>query len=221
MSIITEYFQQSELAFAAYANLFPGISDDAYIINLKKAGMSNAQAEAFAAKWQVADSYPNPITGVSATVFREIGTNNTHLAIRGTTVSDLRDMFANVELAIGIPSYLNLQFALLLPEVVEWVDDGTLTNGFSVAGHSLGGYVATAIKTCFTESSDVYTFNGPGVGGLAGNVFDLAGDAFKAAFDLPDIALVDGIKNIRGSAGLSVIGTPQRYAFIFNDPDFL
>ena len=40
MSTISEYSQQAELAFAAYADLFSGMSDKAYNENLVKAGMS-------------------------------------------------------------------------------------------------------------------------------------------------------------------------------------
>lgn len=64
MSIITEYFQQTELAFAAYAQLSYGISEKDYITNLKNAGMSENQAMEFAANWSVVDQFSG-ISGVS------------------------------------------------------------------------------------------------------------------------------------------------------------
>ena len=63
MSQISDYLLQAELALAAYADLFSGTPNTA---NLQKAGMSLAQANAFALKWSVVDQF-NSITGVSAT----------------------------------------------------------------------------------------------------------------------------------------------------------
>lgn len=57
MSTIADYYTQAELALAAYADLAPGISDKNYTDALVNAGMSAAQAEDFAANWQVIDQY--------------------------------------------------------------------------------------------------------------------------------------------------------------------
>jgi len=57
MSTITEYYNQAELALAAYSNLVPGMTKDAYITALKDDGngMSTVQAADFASKWHVVD----------------------------------------------------------------------------------------------------------------------------------------------------------------------
>lgn len=70
MNSITEYFNQSELAFAAYANLIPGV-DPVPALQDTSVGMSPTQARDFASKWNVVTRYTDPITGVSATVFHE------------------------------------------------------------------------------------------------------------------------------------------------------
>ena len=58
MSTITEYYEQSELALAAYSTLYSGISGNAYTNALRDndKAMSAAQAVAFAAKWNVVDN---------------------------------------------------------------------------------------------------------------------------------------------------------------------
>ncbi len=198
MRIINEYFQQSELAFAAYGLLFAGISDDKYIDNLREAGMSEEQATSFAATYSVVTQYTDA-SGVSATVFKD-SQGKRYLATRGT--ESLGDFNADYILAMGFPSYLNPQFIQLRTKVDQWLVNGTLSAGFTAAGHSLGGYLAVAIGTWFSaESGEVYTFNAPGLGGAPGNILD----AFRVAFGLSDTALVDGILNIRGTAGISLI----------------
>jgi len=93
MSTIADYFKQAELAFAAYANLFSGISGDDFKIALEDGGkgMSPAQAQRFSENWLVVDQYTDPASGFSATVFQR-GTQK-YLAIRGT--NSLIDFFVD------------------------------------------------------------------------------------------------------------------------------
>jgi hypothetical protein len=87
MSTIREYYNQAEFALAAYAELYQGIEEQDYINALQNdgKGMSLSQATAFAAKWEVVDSFSDD-TGVSAAVFkrRNDASGQTYLAIRGT-----------------------------------------------------------------------------------------------------------------------------------------
>ena len=53
MSAITEFSQQADLAFAAYATVTSGMKSDDYIQALENVGMSKSQAKAFAAEWKV------------------------------------------------------------------------------------------------------------------------------------------------------------------------
>ncbi|MDP3481581.1 MAG: hypothetical protein Q8R88_17595, partial [Desulfoprunum sp.] len=201
MSIITEYYTQAELALAAYSTLTTGMLKDDYINALKDngKGMSENQASEFAANWSVVDQFSG-ISGVSATVFKEKETGKTFLAIRGT--NNLGDITADYIIEAGFPSSLNPQFIQLQNQVSQWLAAGKLSSGFTIAGHSIGGYLAAAIGTAFSaESAAVYTFNAPGLGSGYGNIFD----AFRAAFGLSDTALIDGIINVRGTAGISLI----------------
>ena len=199
MAEANELYKQSSLSFASYANLFPGISGDLYINALKGSGMVDSQAADFAAHWIVIDQYRDA-SGVSATVFEEVGTGKRYLSVRGT--ESVGDINADYILALGFPSYLNPQFIRLHAQVETWLNDGTLSNGFAVTGHSLGGYLAAAISTSFrSQAGETYMYNAPGVGGLAGNVLD----AFRAAFGFDGTALVSGITNVRGTAGFSAI----------------
>jgi hypothetical protein len=193
MSDVQELYKEASLSFAAYANLFPGASGLPLIDALKEAKMSASQAADFAAKWVVIDQYIDS-SGAAATVFEEIGTHKRYLAIRGT--EGLGDYNADYILALGFPSYLSPQFIRLQGVVQDWLDNGTLTSGFSVTGHSLGGYLAVAVGTWFrSQAGETYTYNAPGIGGGVGNAID----AFRDVFGLSDSALVTGITNLRGT----------------------
>lgn len=74
MNSTVTYFEQAELALAAYSNLTSGMTDAAYKLALidDGKGMTSAQASAFAAKWNVVDQYTDPNTGASATVFQAV-----------------------------------------------------------------------------------------------------------------------------------------------------
>ena len=201
MDKISTLYAQSLLSFASYADLQKGMTlsevSDALI---KQAKMSETQAADFAAHWSVVDTYAD-VSGVAATVFQENATGERYLAIRGTTPT-AGDLSADGILAAGLPSYLNPQFVGLQAQVETWLGDGTLPAGSTVTGHSLGGYLAAAVGTWNSgQLGEVYTYNAPGLGGFTGNVFDY----FRDTFGLSDGALVSGITNVRGTAGLSVI----------------
>ena len=198
MATTQELYIQSLLAQAAYANLAIGsISNTSSLI--ANANMTDAQATDFASKWKVVNQYTD-LSGVGATVFQEISTGKKYLAIRGT--EGLADLGADYILALGYPSYLNPQFVALRGVIQTWINNGTLGSGFSITGHSLGGYLATAIGTWFgTQTGGVYTYNAPGVGGISGNTLD----AFRTAFGLGNTPLVNNLNNIRGTAGISLI----------------
>ncbi|ABK99977.1 alpha/beta hydrolase family protein [Pelobacter propionicus] len=197
MSQLSELSKQSDLAFATYA-VFDGTNTNRDA--LKKAGMTETQATIFLSKYKIIAQCPEDITGSSATVFEEISTGKRYLAVRGT--ESVGDLIVDGILALGFPSYCNPQFTRLCGQVSQWLANGTLSSGFSVTGHSLGGYLAVAIGTWFSgQANGVYTYNAPGLGSLVGNALD----AFRAAFGLSNLTLVNGITNVRGTAGISLI----------------
>ena len=125
MSNINDYFSQSELAMAAYGT-FPNNTMTVFELILGTAGMSTSQATRFVEKWQVADQYNDPISGLSATVFEEISTGIKHLAIRGTEPST-NDIVSATLLATGWPSNFNPQFIALKAHIENvWMIDSAV-----------------------------------------------------------------------------------------------
>lgn len=193
MSSITEYFKQSELALAAYANLIPGVDPVSALLDND---MSSIQATVFAATWSVVTQYTDPITGVSATVFQEIATGKKTLAIRGT--QGPTDYLADYLILNGTPSQLNPQYAALKAQVSAWLDDLTLTQGFTVTGHSLGGYLAAGLVADFgTSISHAYLYNAPGNNSLVSQIMAALG-----IIATPDASK---ISSLRADAGISPI----------------
>ncbi|MHB9119270.1 MAG: hypothetical protein ACYC2R_13510, partial [Burkholderiales bacterium] len=199
MNTITEYYKQAELALAAYSNLVPSMTKDAYITALKDSGkgMSPLQASDFASKWTVIGTpYTDPVTGVSATVFQEIATGQKTLAIRGT--QGATDFLADYLILNGTPSQLNPQYQSLQAKVTQWLGDGTLTPGFTVSGHSLGGYLAAGLVADFPNSiSHAYLYNAPGNNSPVSQIMQTLGIAAT-----PDAAK---ITSLRADAGISPI----------------
>ena len=109
MSIAADYYEQAELALAAYSSLYLGISGGAYTDALEdgEKGMSPLQAATFVSKWTVIDQYtPTELVpvydnfgvivdyveqsnGLSVTLFEEIATGQHHVAARGTEITDI------------------------------------------------------------------------------------------------------------------------------------
>jgi len=197
MTAIQEIYIQSLLAQAAYADLQIGNPNIAALQD--KASMTFSQATDFASKWKVVDQYSDA-SGVGATVFQEIATGTKYLAIRGT--EGFTDINADYILALGIPSFLNPQYLQLSGAINGWLSSGVLPNNFTVTGHSLGGYLAAALGSFYSaNTSHVYTYNAPGLGGITGNAID----ALRTTLGLSDTALVSDITNVRGTAGISLI----------------
>ena len=193
-----ELYKQSVLAMAAYANLQPGIPNEALLREIK---MADLQASRFATDWRVVDRYTDG-TGVSATVFEEVATGRRYLAIRGTEPADVLDLAADYLLSNGFPPQMNLQFASLRERIEAWSANGVLPANFTVTGHSLGGYLADAVALQFgNRVSAVYTYNAPGMDG----VFSPLVDVLRSALGVTGLGTLANLTNLRGTAGASVI----------------
>ncbi|PXW85757.1 hypothetical protein C8R34_11867 [Nitrosomonas sp. Nm84] len=165
MSRINDYLTQAELAQAAYGTFSEGAILPSLLTG-DDVEMSTSQAAAFVENWQVAAQYGNG-TGLSATVFESREDGAKYLAIRGTELS-ANDVVSSTLLALGWPSNFNPQFLALKSQIENvWMQDPAVlqNQNFVVTGHSLGGYLAAAIKSSFPQATQGYLFNAPGVGG--------------------------------------------------------
>ena len=196
---IAKALQQAELALAAYAqNLVPGKAPDVLALQDGEKGMSEKQAQRFAENWMVVDQFDDP-SGVSATIFESNGLY--FLAIRGTQL-EANDLLADGLLALGVSAQLNPQFQALQTQMGIWLNPGGKLHGinFTVTGHSLGGYLAVAIKESYPDKvTEAYIYNAPGTGGLVGNIADLVSGIFSETS--PG---ANGVWNIKASEGLTI-----------------
>ncbi len=199
-------FVQSEFALASYAkNLFSGISESSYQTALEDGGkgMSSTQAATFIDNWRILDQYTDAASGLSATIFQKTTGGPKHLAIRGTQ-PEVGDIIAGGLLAVGVSSKLNPQFIALKAKLEkDWLaNGGPLHNQtFTASGHSLGGYLAEAVKEQYgNQVTEAYLFNTPGSGGLVGAIAGLVSDLFNQ----PSPG-ANGIWNIKASEGASII----------------
>lgn len=166
-----ELFKHAELSLAAYANLVTGadIKDE-----LKIAGFSDIQADAFISKYRIVDQQFNDnATGLSATVFADKVSGETFVAVRGTEANDIRDFATGVfDIMLFGSTQLHPQYNSLKVKVTEWLNDGTLPSTFTVTGHSMGGFLAIGLvddPDFAGNVSHAYLYNAPGLGGFAGS----------------------------------------------------
>lgn len=214
MPNLSAYLFQSDLALASYASLAIGTPS---IDELRRdaIGMSSAQAARFAEYWMVIDQYTDPSSGVSATIFQQRGSGGSptgpkYLAIRGTEPS-ATDLTAGGLLALGLPASLNPQFVALKAQIGQWRNDSTKlgNDSFTVTGHSLGGYLAAAVKAQFgPQVADAYLYNAPGVAGPAGNLFALFGLSGAPTANVWNITASEGASLISGLG--APVGTAVR-----------
>lgn len=205
MSQLTEYFKKAELALAAYGESFiPG--DAPELAKLEAKGFSVTQAETFAATYRVVDQYNDPNTGLSATIFRhatDVDNINSILAIRGTEITDINDLFAGLSIAlIGDTSKLQPQYDSLKIKVGEWLSSGTISPTFTITGHSLGDFLATGLVADFPSNVlHAYLYNAPGLG----SVFGAMTNAILEFLEIAKTVDATKFSNIEAAAGISPI----------------
>ena len=204
MSTTSDYFTQAELSLAAYGTFTIGA------IPLEKltdpsVGMSPTQAANFSERWNVLAQFTDSASGASATIFqaRDVQGNPVgpkHLSIRGTE-PDANDLIASGLLALGLPASLNPQFIALKAQIDNWRNDPTKLGDqtFTVTGHSLGGYLAAAVKEYYgAQVSDAYLYNAPGVAGPIGNILGIFGLAGVPSANVWNVTASEGASLISG-----------------------
>jgi hypothetical protein len=204
MSKFADYFKQAELALAAYAKeLIPGVAPE--LSKLEAADFSTNQAPAFANTYRVVDQFNDNATGLSATIFADIGSGKIFLAVRGTEADDIRDFATGVfDIMLFGSTQLHPQYSSLKAKVAEWLSNGTLSPVFTVTGHSMGGFLAVGLvddPDFAANVSHAYLYNAPGMGGFAGPFINTVLDWMGLA----PIYDQSKISNIIASAGISPI----------------
>ena len=206
MTSIQEYFVQSELSIASYALLTLGQPNTAELIK-DSCGMSISEAQKFAATYTILDQYTDAVTGVSATIFRSNATGEVTVAVRGTEFQ-AGDLLADGLLALGVSSKLNPQYVALKTKMDQWLADPAMLGGqtFTVTGHSLGGYLAEAVKETYPANvTAAYLFNAPGNGGLIGTIGGLVSGLFSQS--TPGAHNVWNIKACEGASFVTGLGS--------------
>lgn len=187
----------AELAFAVYAKLQVG-ENSSETIETADDEMTPALATTIASQYRVIAILDDVASGAYAAVFEDKASGERTLAIRGTT--DLRDIAADTYVLSGTPPSLNPQYRALAVQVVAWQTQGIVGSSTAVTGHSLGGYLATALKSNAAVSlGTATTFNAPGLGSTAGSLSEFFQNVFGLSALSPDVL------DVRGSAGLSLI----------------
>lgn len=144
--------------------------------NSRSSKFVRADADAFAAEWEVVKHKPNTSTGFSGTLFKRKGTNELVLSFRSTEFADdaARDNQATNTLEVAQHGWAFGQIA----DMQEWVNSlaGDIPIGapLTVTGYSLGGHLATAYDLLYSNpagqfhAGQIITFNGAGVGEVIG-----------------------------------------------------
>lgn len=193
METISDYFEKAQFSQAAYASgLIKGMlggvvqgKPSDYANLLIDGGMSQTQAKSFANQYSVIDQYNDPSSSLSVTLFEDKDGNQT-IAVRGTVPTDLLDIFTDVvDIAFLGSSRFQDQYSALSDKVKEWSLSRDLRTGFSISGHSLGGFLAQALAAEFdSDVSAVYTYNAPGFTAAKGTLSSVGTELLDTGFTL-------------------------------------
>ena len=89
---IAAYFQNALCSMAAYANFTAGMSGQRYKEGLTANGFTDSLADTFISTYRVVgNSFTDPVTGLSVTLFESVATGEKILAIRGTNPNEIND----------------------------------------------------------------------------------------------------------------------------------
>ena len=205
MNPVNQYASSSELAWAAYADLQVGALT---LAQLTSAEAPATFAQSLSTRYTVEAIHNDALTGAYAVVFKNIATGSRTLAIRGTEGAS--DVIANTHLLAGIPAWMSLQYQSLVSKITQWQVSGVINSQTTLTGHSLGGYLAAAVKSYYPNSfGATYTYNAPGLGSALGSITEFFQSAFGLAPNLSNVFDLRGTTGLSFIAGLGThMGTP-------------
>jgi Ca2+-binding RTX toxin-like protein len=155
---------------------------------------------------QPTGEYTTTSNGLSVTVFQEVSTGKRYLAIRGTEAASGADLWTDLKdlVAIGTPEHQS-QYQSLHTKIQQWLGDGTLPASFTVAGHSLGGFLAAAVAIDFPQNVEhAYLYNAPGAGGVRANL-ELALQILGGLPEGSRMLNLEVVSNLRAASGASLL----------------
>ncbi|PWK42801.1 calcium-binding protein [Pleionea mediterranea] len=161
---------------------------------------SDSMIDLFLEKFEVLSHKRNASSGFSATVFKNIKSNEVVFANRGTSISDLSDIHADVDIVLnGVPriqaiSLFNYVSYLKAPFGENFLEAKLTSNGLvfnntgvgagkenwfsvpvDVTGHSLGGNLSGALGRLFPNMvKDLYVYNSAGTAGMLAQDYSLS-----------------------------------------------
>jgi len=165
LSKFTIHAQLALVAYGTQLNLNAKILEDRLTNDDWGVGMAAAEAKSFSdAGWKVKAQFNDSTSGASATLFTDIS-GRCYVACRGTELA-WNDLLTDVGLATIIPSTLTPQLNVLKTQIQSWIDSGAIRGDFTFTGHSLGGYLAAALKNEFsTPVTRTFLTSGTGTTG--------------------------------------------------------
>jgi hypothetical protein len=131
-SVADVYYQNAQLAMAAYATLTEGMPDLQYRAALTRVGFTETQAADFIRTYSIFSVSPSNVNGFSAVLFQKNdGANNRFLAIRGT--NDPFDLFTDiVDISLLGGTNMQAQYDALEAFYTQLKDELSLTSAQTV-----------------------------------------------------------------------------------------
>lgn len=159
------YATQAVLALTAYADLR---KDASHREELRRVGMTDSLVEEFLNTWKFVVQVNFTRTGF-LTILEHMSDGRKYLAISWVQPQEPSDPGGGAVSVADISLKPDSLYTAVKSQVKEWIDNGTLPEGSTVAGHFVGGHLAIALKKEFPKNiSAAYFFMGDTSGKIYG-----------------------------------------------------